>query len=203
MPAAVPGRRGRRGEVVIEPTGLRALLREIGEQERHAPRDDVVRLAVRMRARDACEYCLLPTNAHFHVEPIVPPLVWDDYRAGALESLPPDDLPPGPDHIANFAWVCPFCDLARAQRATVPTPDGARRLFDPRRDRWAAHFLLLADQPFICGHTPMGRASEAALAFNDTRPDGPVAARLAAMAAGLYPPRWARPWSISAAERSD
>jgi hypothetical protein len=178
---------------VTEPQGLRALLAELGARERHAPRDDIVRLAVRMRARDACEYCLLPTTSEFHVEAVVPPLLWDEYLGGKLV-VRPDGHRAGPEHIDNYVWICPFCDHARRRQVEAVVGREAHRLFDPRRDRWAQHFLILEGTPLVCGHSAVGRATELALAFNDPRPTGPLVARLEASAAGQYPPRWARPW---------
>jgi hypothetical protein len=180
-----------------EPQGLRSLLRELATRERHAPRDDIVRLAVRMRARDACEYCLMPTDAQFHVEPVIPPTLWAEYMAGKLRDEPERGRG-GPDHVDNYVWICPFCDRARGQAVEAAVGRETHRLFDPRRDRWAQHFLVLEGTPFICGHSPIGRATEGTLGFNDPRPAGPLVARLEAAAAGLYPPRWARPWMTPA-----
>lgn len=41
----------------------------------HSPRNPDVRDVVRLRADDACEYCLLPTIGRFNVEHIIPPLL--------------------------------------------------------------------------------------------------------------------------------
>lgn len=46
----------------------------------HSPRNPDVRDVVRLRAGDACEYCLLPTIGHFNIEHIIPP--------SSLEGLP-------------------------------------------------------------------------------------------------------------------
>ena len=180
---------------MTEPQGLRALLSELAVRERHAPRDDIVRLAVRMRARDACEYCLLPTTSEFHVEAVVPPLLWEEYQASKL-AVRPDGQRAGPEHIDNYVWICPFCDHARQRQVEAAVGREAHRLFDPRRDRWAQHFLILEGTPLVCGHSAIGRATELALALNDPRSTGPLGARQEMVLAGRYPPRWARGWTM-------
>ena len=44
-----------------------------------------------------------------------------------------------PDHIANFAWSCFFCNNAKGGR---PRPRTDLRLFDPRFDQWPEHFAF-------------------------------------------------------------
>src|SRR5439155_20825332 len=98
--AAAPPPRGlRRRRPMREPSGLRALLRELEGRERHTPRDDIVRLAVRPRARDACEYCLLPTSSQFHVEYVIPPARWTAYAGGKLPALANQAPRHGPHHV--------------------------------------------------------------------------------------------------------
>ena len=40
-------------------------------------------------------------------------------------------------------------------------------LFNPRTDVWQEHFALSADHAYIIGITPIGRATVAALRFNN------------------------------------
>ena len=55
---------------------LEALLSQLRAHERHDPHNADVRLVVRLRARDACEYCLLPTSGKFEVDHIIPARLW-------------------------------------------------------------------------------------------------------------------------------
>ena len=64
----------------------------------HDPHNLDVREVVRLRANDACEYCLLPTISKFEVEHVVPPRLWDDYLAGRLSGVRPRRRRQGPDH---------------------------------------------------------------------------------------------------------
>jgi hypothetical protein len=62
----------------------------------HSPDNREVRAIVRLRAHDACEYCLLPTTSMFHVEHIIPPGLWPDYAAGRLAGVLPEAGRGGP-----------------------------------------------------------------------------------------------------------
>ncbi len=96
---------------------VRALLRELAGRGHHDPHDETVRLAVRLRARDCCEYCLLTTIGQFHVDHIVPSSLWRAYAVGNLSPLRPHAGRRGPDHLDNYAWSCPFCNAALGPRA--------------------------------------------------------------------------------------
>jgi len=160
----------------VTDTGLQGLLQDLASQERHSPRSDVVRLAVRLRARDACEYCLLPTVGQFHVAHVTPPRAW------------PSGAAHGPDHVDNYAWCCPFCNASRAARTEL----GGQRLFDPRRDHWREHFAFAQDYLVVLGTTAVGRATEAALDLNSPRYGRHVTQRYRALLENHYPPAWAR-----------
>jgi hypothetical protein len=153
---------------------------------------------VRLRARDACEYCLLPTTGQFQIDHIIPPALWDDYLAGRLQPLRPAPGRRGPDHLGNFAWCCPFCNTAKGQQVTQRVGRRGFRLFDPRRDRWPEHFVFVHHYLFIVGLPGIGQATERALGFNEPRPGGPLGTRHDAILVGRYPPPWARAWLISA-----
>jgi len=110
-----------------------------------------LRHQIRERAGGRCEYCLLS-------------------EADAL-------LPHQPDHVIaikhagettleNLAWSCFFCnrhkgsDLATIDHETQQVT----RLFRPRTDHWAEHFLI--DGARIVGISPVGRATVSLLRFN-------------------------------------
>jgi hypothetical protein len=154
-------------------------------------------LAVRLRARDACEYCLLPTSGQFQIDHIIPPALWHDYLAGRLRPIQTASERTGPDHVGNFAWCCPFCNTAKGQQVTHRVGRRTARLFYPRRDRWSEHFVFVHNYLFIVGLPGIGQATEQALRLNDPRLGGPLGTRHDAVLVGRYPPPWARAWIVS------
>lgn len=110
--------------------------------------------AVRARAGDACEYCLLSTELYrgaFEIEHII-----------ARQHL-------GPTVLGNLAYACAHCNkhkgsnLASIDRVTSRTR--LVRLFDPRRHSWPFHFRF--NGPLITGRTPIGRVTVHVLLMND------------------------------------
>ena len=84
---------------------------------------------VRDRARETCEYCLLPQSsqeATFHIDHIVP------RREG------------GETDVANLALACVTWSLRKGARmfAIDPQTQATVRLFHPRDETWSEHFLL-------------------------------------------------------------
>lgn len=73
----------------------------------------MVRLAVRLRAGDSCEYCFLPTVGRFQIDHIIPPVHWAEYSAGRIRLVAPVPVRRGPHHLDNYAWSCPFCNAAK------------------------------------------------------------------------------------------
>lgn len=110
------------------------------------------RLAVRKRAQARCEYCqlpdLLPHLMRFHLEHI---------RARQHG---------GSDSLNNLAWACARCNERKGTNLAGVDPDTGRmvRLFNPRRDVWAKHFV--GDGLRIRGLTATGRATAWLLEFN-------------------------------------
>lgn len=128
--------------------------------------------AVRARAGNRCEYCLIPagqTLAPFHVDHVI-----------ALQHG-------GPTAPGNLAYACPNCNefkgpnLASLDRVTSRTK--LVRLFNPRQHRWNYHFSI--DGPLVIGRTPIGRATLYLLNMNARRM---VALREALIAEGAFPP---------------
>ena len=174
------------------PGRLQSLLHELARREQHNPHDELVRLAVRLRGRDACEYCLMPTSGGFQVDHIIPPALWPAYLEGRLRASPVRVTSAGPHHLDNFAWCCSFRNRAKGQRVEYRVGRRVARLFNPRRDRWSMHFVFVHNYLFLAGLTGIGRATAAALGFNDARLDGPLGPRHDAALTGNYPPAWAR-----------
>ena len=112
----------------------------------------ILRLAVRKRAHVRCEYCQLPDLTphliRFQLEHI------RARRHGGASTLD------------NLAWACPRCNERKGTNLSGVDPDTNRtvRLFNPRRDAWARHFVWEGLQ--IRGLTATGRASAGLLEFN-------------------------------------
>ncbi len=162
----------------------------------HDPHNADVREVVRLRAHDACEYCLLPTLGKFEVEHIIPARLWDDYVADRLPGVRPRRGRHGPHHIDNYGWACSFCNRTKGERVSLGVGRRAIRFFDPRYDHWPRHFVYPAASGYIviAGLTPVGRvtAGPDGLDFNAGGLEGPVVPRHGAILNGSYPPAWAR-----------
>jgi len=174
--------------------GLDRRIAALLERGIHGQRNDEARAVVRLRARDACEYCLMPTTTRFQVDHIVPPDLWPVCVEGGLRGLPPRDERRGPDHIDNYAWACPFCNEAKGQGVTGWVGGVLTRFFDPQYDHWPDHFVFLEGNYYlyVVGASPEGRATEAGLRFNAGGTEGPLGPRHVAIGDRRYPPRWAR-----------
>ncbi len=122
------------------------------------------------RARDRCEYCLVPQSA--------------------------DELPHHIDHViaqqhggetvgSNLALACYACNLHKGPNLAGRDPRTRKivRLFHPRRHRWSRHFGWHGAR--LVGRTAIGRATIATLAINA---DHRVELRELLIAQGLFPP---------------
>ena len=141
--------------------------------------NDPLRDAVASRANKGCEYCQYPqefSDSVLEIEHIVP------RSAG------------GPTELKNLALACSHCNRHKAtqnrprafgitklcshcnrhkaarQKGTDPQTGTDVRLFNPRIDAWAAHFLLNRETGEIEGQTPIGRATVVALQMNAEQP---------------------------------
>lgn len=116
--------------------------------------DATTRALVRERAKDRCEYCLLPQkncDLMHHIEHIVPK------QHGGL------------DFDENLALACHRCNLKKGPNLTGidPVTSELVPLFHPRHHAWEEHFLL--DGLRIKGRTAIGRATVRVLEMNDAR----------------------------------
>lgn len=132
-------------------------------------RADLERLVER-RAAYRCEYCRMHQSlqgATFYLEHIIP-----ISRGGRTE-------------LANLAWASPSCNLRKADRveATEPETGLPVSLFHPRLHNWHEHFQWYDHRD--AGLTAIGRATVAALGFNDERR---ILIRQAEQMFRLYPP---------------
>jgi hypothetical protein len=114
--------------------------------------DNALRLLVRRRSGDICEYCRLPQAAspivQFHIEHIIA------RQHG------------GRDESENLALACNFCNFRKGPNIAGIDPETGRLvpLFHPRQHRWSEHFAWKGMQ--IVGQTPIGRATVDLLAMN-------------------------------------
>ena len=126
--------------------------------------------AVRARAQQRCQYCLMHEvlqGATFHIEHVVPQ---SKGGASALE---------------NLALACPGCNLRKASKVLAVDPETGdwAPLFHPIREVWAEHFRFNSYE--IEGLTATGRATIGALDMNRIRRQ---LIRKAEEAFGLFPP---------------
>jgi hypothetical protein len=103
-------------------------------------------ILVAARAEHRCEYCHAPEcifNLPFEIEHIVPP------------------AHQGPDDESNWALACRSCNLSKSNHLTGwdVVADGEVRLFHPRHDSWAEHFLANPTTGEIEGRSPVGRST--------------------------------------------
>jgi hypothetical protein len=111
---------------------------------------DALRDQVRQRARNHCEYCLLPEALLVAHEP--------DHVIATQHR--------GPTAFENLALACFDCNRRKGPNISSvdPDTDAVVPLFNPRRDDWSVHFCLQGAR--IIGRTPIGRATAELLQFN-------------------------------------
>jgi len=103
------------------------------------------------RARGACEYCCMPSRfyrAPFQIDHIIA-----RQHGGKTETK-------------NLCLACYHCNLNKGPNIAGKDPASGRtaRLFNPRSDRWEAHFFW--DGPRLMGLTAIGRATVQLLDIN-------------------------------------
>jgi len=114
--------------------------------------DAALRQFVRRRADNHCEYCGLAQEKEplsFHVEHILP-------RQHGGDNSP-----------ANLALACQHCNLHKGTNLSGLDPETSAptRLFHPRQDDWAEHFVEREGE--ITGRTAIGRATVRLLKMNE------------------------------------
>ena len=129
-----------------------------------------LRRLVRERARDCCEYCLVPEAVT-----LIPH--WIDHIVAEKHG--------GKTEAANLANACILCNQRKGSDLSSVDPLSSEIvvLFHPRRDRWTDHFRIVGGR--IEPLTAIGRATSRLMHFND--PDR-VAERTQMLAEGLLVP---------------
>ena len=125
-----------------------------------------LRRFVRERAKDCCEYCLIPESSSFATHEI-------DHIVAEKHG--------GDTSAANLALSCTLCNRRKgSDLASVdPQTDEAEMLFHPRKQRWSDHFRFEGAR--IEPLTATGRATARLLGLNA---DARLAERAALMASG-------------------
>jgi hypothetical protein len=123
--------------------------------------------AVRERAGERCEYCLVPQSARqlrFQIDHIIA------------------EQHGGETVLDNLALACPHCNRYKGPNiAGLDSQSGQLvRLFHPRTDDWIEHFQFV--KALLVGKTPVGRATVQVLAMNE---DEPLRFRMALIQAGV------------------
>ncbi|MBV7332064.1 HNH endonuclease [Chloroflexi bacterium TSY] len=128
--------------------------------------------AVRERANGLCEYCHA-TEKWQYVRFTI------DHVIALAEG--------GADESENLALACFHCNRRKSNHLTGIDPESelSYKLFNPRLDDWAEHFIWSTNGTEIVGLTPTGRATITLLQLNRPRI---VNIRLADVAVGRHPP---------------
>jgi len=126
---------------------------------------------VRDRANDCCEYCQLPqawSSTRFQFDHIIA-----EQHGGKTTA-------------SNLALTCLADNNHKGPNLAGIDPKTNKRtwLFNPRRQKWSRHFRWQG--PVLHGRTPVGRATIAVLAINQSHR---VAQRAALIGEGVFPPR--------------
>ena len=111
-----------------------------------------MRTAVRTRAGECCEYCLIPeSGTFFGHEP--DHVIAEQHGGGST--------------LDNLALACVQCNRAKGPNIASVDPDTAQMvsIFNPRKDAWSEHFRF--DNGWIIGVTAVGRATVRLLNVND------------------------------------
>jgi len=108
---------------------------------------------VYLRAKGRCEYCQSRSNMDvesFEIEHIIPLIL------------------NGKSDLTNLALACRGCNSRKSVKikGIDPTFQKEVYLFNPRVDRWKAHFAWDENYLTILGKTPKGRATISTLKLN-------------------------------------
>src|SRR5882757_7213939 len=113
--------------------------------------DAAAREFVRQRARNKCEYCLLPDESDelpFHIEHVIAK------QHG------------GGEELANLCWSCSRCNLYKGTNiASLDRETGElTAVYNPRNQAWKSHFEFR--DAHIAGLTAEGRVTTRLLHLN-------------------------------------
>jgi hypothetical protein len=131
-----------------------------------------LRERVAEQARHRCGYCLTSeqiTGLSLEVDHLIPQILG------------------GPTIEENLWLACSACNAFKGYRISALDPESGQtvRLFNPREQSWAEHFLWMDSGVRIAGRTAIGRATVNALHLNRLLL---VRARQSWIKAGWHPP---------------
>lgn len=131
-----------------------------------------IQTQVRQRADFLCEYC--HTNERWQYVPFT------------LDHIIPVAAG-GTDTVDNLALACFHCNRRKATKQTALDPETGEvvSLFNPRQDKWTAHFKWSSNGLYILPQTSTGRATVAFLSLNRERI---IHIRAADVEIGRHPP---------------
>lgn len=137
-----------------------------------SPISKEIQALVRDRAKGLCEYChavKMWQYVRFTIDHVIPQV-----RGGS-------------DNLENLALACFNCNRRKSSHITGIDPSSGKevRLFNPRQDRWARHFIWAEDKVTLLGLTDAGKATIERLAMNRERV---LLIRQADKQIGRYPP---------------
>ena len=103
------------------------------------------------RASNSCEYCLLPDSLSFYAHEV-------DHIVALKHQ--------GKTEAENLAYACWRCNRSKGSDlgSFDPQTGDFSFLFNPRKQLWEDHFVLLEGQIF--GQSPMGRTTVSLLKMN-------------------------------------
>ena len=127
---------------------------------------------IRQRANYLCEYC--HTNERWQ------------YVQFIIDHITPR-IAGGADEFENLALACFYCNRRKSTNQTMVDIETGEHvaLFNPRIDRWSAHFAWSADGLRIIALTAIGRVTASLLDFNRERI---IQIRSADVDIGRHPP---------------
>lgn len=114
--------------------------------------DEKLRYQVRLRAKNCCEYCCLPSeysDAPFQLDHIIA------------------ETHGGSSTLQNIAWSCLYCNRYKGPNLSGWDQElqAVVRLFNPRTNQWSEHFQW--DGPILRSITSIGKVTLQVLRIND------------------------------------
>lgn len=113
----------------------------------------ILRRQIKEAANNCCEYCRVPSAvafASFHIDHII------------------SEKQGGKTIYSNLALACRLCNLSKGSSIAAyhEYQEALIRLFNPRKDRWSAHFYF-RNTGMIVPRTEIGQGTIKVLNLND------------------------------------
>lgn len=128
----------------------------------------ILRRQITEAAGNCCEYCCVPRAvafASYHIDHII------------------SEKQGGKTAYSNLALACRLCNLSKGSSIAAyhEYKEALIRLFNPRKDRWSAHFIM-RETGIIAARTEIGQGTIKVLNLNDVNR---VGARRVLIARGI------------------